>query len=419
MNTDPRRVATSRYLLDWILPALFALLVSGTIRFHSLEAAPTMARMVGNLLALAGAALLALLMLGRRMAVPRDIALPLLAFAAAAVVSVLGSGDSDASLLRLELYLAMGLFAVAVYLVYRDSNGLPLDGYLLAVGIVHVPFLLGAILWISALVPPFWQYGPRVADFAHVRQFGEFGFFAAASGTALGIVSRRLLVPSLLLGTAAVFGLVFTGCRGALLAWLLFLVLCCCLGRARLRAAALGGSTFAVAAVAVWYLDRSGLLPSPNIFGRLVTLAQASGEGFDSGRIALWLASLKQITVHPLFGSGPEGYWISGCCDRTLMQAHNFVLQFLLEFGVVGCGLVLLVAVRAVRRAGGLNGLRQLTCATSENRILGCLLVAYAAYSCIDQTMYHLVPLLHFALFAGLFGAGLLQASRAAAATPV
>ena len=53
MSTDPRMRSLDRYLLDWLAPALFALLVSVTIRFHSLAPMPTMPRMVGDLLALA------------------------------------------------------------------------------------------------------------------------------------------------------------------------------------------------------------------------------------------------------------------------------------------------------------------------------------------------------------------------------
>ncbi len=44
---------------------------------------------------------------------------------------------------------------------------------------------------------------------------------------------------------------------------------------------------------------------------------------------------------------------------------------------------------------------------------LACLLAAYFSYSLIDQTMYHLLPLLHFAMYSGLFVAGLAQARAA------
>ncbi len=191
MKADSRGVSYSKSLLDWLFPASFALLVSATIRFHSLSPAATMPRMVGSLLALAAVALLTLTAFGRRIAPPRDrVSLALaLALATAAMVSVLGSGGIDISLLRLGLYVAMVLLAVVFYLTYRDAGHVPLAGYFLAIGLVHLPFLLAAVFWVKSLTPPLSQYGPRLADFAHVRQFGEFAFFAAVSSTALGVVS--------------------------------------------------------------------------------------------------------------------------------------------------------------------------------------------------------------------------------------
>ena len=92
------------------------------------------------------------------------------------------------------------------------------------------------------------------------------------------------------------------------------------------------------------------------------------------------------------------------------MQAHDFVLQFLLEFGLVGCGIASVIGIRAIGRMGGLAGFGALVIATPSNRLLACLLLSFLAYSLIDQTMYHLLPLLFFSLFAGLFAAGLARA---------
>jgi O-antigen ligase len=413
MNTDFRGTAPGRYLLGWIIPALFALLVSATIRFHSLALVQTMPRIVGNLLAVAGVALLALMALGRRIVVPRDVVWLLLALGAAATVSVLGSGGADASLLRLELYLAMTLLAIAIYLTYRDAGILPVESFLLAIALVHLPFLLEAILWIRDLEgPPYWEFTYRLAGFSNVRQYAEFAFFAAVGATGLGLLSRRLVVPSFLLAFAAVFGVVFTGSRGAALSWLAFVLLACLFSRARLRAAVHGVLVMACAAGLVWYLDRPGLLQSPNLFAR-VAGAQQGAESLDSARVGVWLKSLDQILARPMFGSGPEGYWLSGCCDQRIMQAHNFVLQFLLEFGVVGCGIALFLLVRAARGLGGVPGTTKLVLATPANRVLACMLASFLAYSLIDQMLYHLVPLLLFALLAGLFSAGLAQARGA------
>lgn len=416
MNTDLRAKTPGTYVLGWLAPGLFALLVSATIRYHSLAPTVTMPRVVGNLLAMSTVILLLLLALGRRFAVTRTTGWLLLAFAASSTISILGSGDADISLLRLELYFAMVLLAFVVYLAYREAGDSSLQAYFLAIALVHLPFLFSAILWIKDSTPPFWQYGARIAQFSHVRQFGEVAFFAAASGAALGVVSRRLLIPSFLLAAAALFGIIMTGCRGALLSWVLFVVLLGCLSHARLRAVLIGFATLVCSAGLVWCLDHSGQFPSPNIFSRVAQLVQGVEEGGDNGRIRLWIGSIRQIAVHPWFGSGPEGYWLSGCCDRNVMQAHNFILQLLMEFGLVGCALLALLLARAIKRVGGLAAARSLLAASPGNRVLACLLVSYLAYSLIDQTTYHVLPLLHFALFAGLFAAGLARARGAATA---
>jgi O-antigen ligase len=409
--------ALHKYLLDLLAPASFALLVSATIRLHSMAPMQTLARTVTNLLAIAAVALLVLLARGSRLTVPKDVGLLLLAFAAAATVSVVGSGSIDISLLRLELYVAVVTLGIVIYLMYRDHVNLPLEAYLLAVAVVHIPFLVAVIVWVRDAGPPFWENNFRVPLFSNVRQFAEFGFLAAVSATGLCVLSRRLVVPSALLATAAVFGLILTGSRGAALGWILFVLLTCALSRARVRAAFHGLFVLAVAAALVWSLDRSGVLPSPNIFAR-VHAVQVGHENFDNSRISIWLMSLQQIATHPFFGSGPEGYWISGCCYTKIKQAHNFVLQFLLEFGVIGCGIVLLIAARTVKKMGGVAATVRLSLATPENRVLVCLLLSFLAYGLIDQMLYHLLPLVHFGLFAGLFAAGLARARAASLVSP-
>jgi O-antigen ligase len=396
-------------LLAWIFPGLFAVLVSATIRLHSLEPMRTLARTTTNLLAISAVALFLLLARGVRLTLGRDVAILLLAWAAAAAVSVLSSGSVDLSLLRLELYLSVALLGIVVYLVYRDQENLPLEAYFLAIAVVHLPFLLSAVFWIKADGPPFWSDGPRLAHFANYRQFAEFSFLAAVSATGLGILSRRLVVPSFLLSAAALFGIIMTASRGAALSWILFVLLACLLSQARVRAAIHGVLVLASAAGLVWYLDHTGRLLSPNVFARVAN-PQLGDASSDSARLEIWFLSLQQIAAHPLFGSGPEGYWLSGCCQRWVMQAHNFVLQFLLEFGLVGCTILLLIASRGVKGLGGLAAAARLALATPGNRVLVCVLVSFLAYSLIDQMMYHLLPLLHFALFAGLFAAGLMQA---------
>jgi hypothetical protein len=280
------QAAFRRHLLRLVLPALFALLVSATIRFHSLSPFETLPTVVGNLLALAAVALLFLMATGRRVKASSDVSLLLLAFAGSAAVSVLGAHGTDLSLVRLLLYVAIALLATAVYLAYRDADRIPLDSYFLAVALVHLPFLFAAILWVKELEPPFWQNGLRVADFANVRHFGYVGFLAAVCGTALGLLSRKHTVASFVLASAALFGVIMTGSRAGLLSWTLFALLACWLSQARLRAASQVLLVLATSAGLVWYLDHSGILPSPNLFDRVAAL-QAGTESFDASRLRI------------------------------------------------------------------------------------------------------------------------------------
>jgi O-antigen ligase len=419
MKTTTKQGSLEGYLLDWILPALFALLISATIRFHSLAPMPTMARTVGDLLAIAALGLFILMARGRRVVVARDVAALLLALAVSATVSVLGSGGIDYSWQRLELYLAMVLLGSALYVAYRDHAGLPVAAFLMSIALSHLPFLFAAILWIRESAPHFFVDSYRLAHFANVRQYAEFAFFAATGASGAGLLSRKLYLPAMLLAIAGVFGLIVTGSRGATLSWVFCMVLATSFSATRVRAAVHAVLVLSVAAGLVWYLDHSGILPSPNIFARVAS-EQAGHETFDNSRLALWRMSWHQVLVHPWFGSGPEGYWLSGCCNTRIMQAHNFVLQFLIEFGVVGCGIALVVLGRVVAGLGGPAAAVATALGTPANRVLSCMVAAFLLYSLIDQTMYHLVPLLLIAVTSGLLAAGMMQAraGRMAAAAP-
>jgi O-antigen ligase len=215
-----------------------------------------------------------------------------------------------------------------------------------------------------------------------------------------------------LLAAGALFGVILTGSRGALLSWVLFILLMCSFSNVRMRAAIHGFLALIASAGLVWYLHESGLLPSPNIFGRAGSMLRGE-EAFDSSRLVVWAESVRQIMARPVFGSGPEGYWLSGCCSPHILQAHNFVLQFLMEFGFVGCGIAVLLLARTVRALGGAFGVARRVMATPANRLLACMLGAFLAYGLIDQVMYHLLPLLHLALLVGLLAAGLARSDRA------
>jgi O-antigen ligase len=401
-----------------LAPCLFGLLAYAVIRLHSHAPASTLPMLAWWLLGL-GVGLFALLWLGgRRLSVSRPVGWLLLAITASMIASNVLLSDLFWSLPLLGVYVADVLLALAVYLMYRDERVIPLHAYCIVIGLVHVPYLVEAVLWVAHAGPDFFRKSMRIANFSHVRQFGEMGFVAAISGSALLVSSRRLGVLSFLLATGAVFGMVLTGSRGALLCWMLFVALLfACFPARRRRIASHAVVTLAGTAAVVGALHYSGLLVSPNIFVRIGTIVDGDA-GFDSGRLGLWLGALREIAARPLFGLGTEAYQLSGCCDRTLAQPHNFVLQLLMQFGIVGNALFLALGWRAIRYLGGTRALLVRARAAPEGAVLASMIVAYLAYGFIDGLLYHPAPLLHFALFCGLFAATLRPAPLSGSMAP-
>jgi O-antigen ligase len=402
-------IPIGQHLFDWLLPCAFGALISIVIRYHSWSPVATLPYVIGIQFGIAVAVFIAMTSQRYRLSVPRDVVLILLALAVSIAISTAGSADPMMSVTRLLHYISVVLLALAVYFLHRDIGRIPLAAYCLVIPVVHIPFLVEVMVWIRDAEPPFFQESARIANFVNVRQYGEFAFLAAVSSSALLVLSRKLGVVSFVLTCCAVFGIIATGCRGALLCWIGFVILLSCASEVRFRIALHALAALLVTSAAILYLHSSGLLETPNFFVR-----QGLDHGlnhFSSGRLDLWLESLRGIAVRPLFGFGAEGYWLSGCCNRSWLQPHNFVLQLLLDFGVVGCSILVLLSGYALKRLGGLRKLAVLVCCASPvNSVLACLLAAYLAYSLVDGVLYHPLPMMHFALFCGLFAAGLRRA---------
>jgi len=412
-------LAARELLLRWGLPGLFAVLISFTVRYHSWSPMTTLPYVTGAQLFISCMVFLAAWLQGRRLSIPSDVALILAALLVSIAISTIGSAQPVASLMRLQFYGSVVLLAVAVYLLHRDTQHIPLTAYCIAIASVHVPFLVEAVIWISQGEPPFFELSPRIANFVNVRQFGEFGFLAAVSASAMVVLSRRLAVASFALACCALFGIVAMGSRGALLSWAVFMVLLVWLAPRPLRTALHGFAAVFVTSAAVWYLNSSGLLETPNVFVRFEDQGFDRGlDYFGSGRLQVWGGTLQAIAASPLFGAGPDGYWLSGCCGRTLLQPHNVVLQLLLDIGLVGCSILLLLIGCAVRRLGPTRARVERVLASPTRVVLAGLLGSYLAYGLIDGLFYHPLPLMHFALFSGLMAASLSRHQSFANAIP-
>ncbi len=175
----------------------------------------------------------------------------------------------------------------------------------------------------------------------------------------------------------------FSGSRGGLLALVGAAVLCGVLGRLRLGSSFRLGPSLVVAAVVMALFAWFG---TDLIKDRLATLE--SGEAFES-RLPLWLRSLPIIPNFPIWGTG---YGTFGYIEPMYRpdapstvelepvwfdHAHNDYLEILVEGGVVGLGLVVLVLVAVFRR-----GYRALTL-NRDSRRAGLALGALFAFTAL------------------------------------
>jgi O-antigen ligase len=92
-----------------------------------------------------------------------------------------------------------------------------------------------------------------------------------------------------------------------------------------------------------------GVAAGAVVLGALVIPALASRVTLASPRWSTWDAALRIVAVHPLIGVGPGQLVLvwrdaSGVTHGTTL-VHNEWLQLLGELGVVGAGLVLVMAV--------------------------------------------------------------------------
>lgn len=168
----------------------------------------------------------------------------------------------------------------------------------------------------------------------------------------------------------------------------------------------------ALLAVATGYADL--------LFGQLQRTAQA-GDMATSGRLSVWADSIgvwlgSWDTV--LFGLGPDAMRLHVRAligFPPIIQAHNSVVQVLLEFGLIGFGFF--VALLAVIGRRVVRVLLDRS-APVEARAVAAILTAMFGYTLLDGILYHAIPLVFVMLLtAYLFSFDALPLPGAASAT--
>ncbi len=388
---------------EWLPPLVFASLAFLAIDNYGPSPAGYNRQVAGYVFIAAATLLAGATMSGRRLHVERSQLFWLSAFSVSLAVSLWGAPDRSLSLNRVHLYYAVLLLGIALHAWHAGSVKNVLGKYLLLVPLVHMVFLVYMVFWVVSL-----QYEPEVPatgapHYANIRHFAYHGFIAAAFATSLFVLTRRLRATAFVLTASALFGIILFGARGALVAWLVSVAAMLVLGTRRRLLLAFGSSALLLSAGLVYGLAATGLLRGPSLFHRL---EQGIGGAFRvADRLEIWVEAMSAILRRPVFGYGPEGYILSACCNREVAQPHNFILQFALEFGLLGSALFLGLCIAVWRKAvgpGALSAMRR-SIVSPERAVLASIVLAFLAYAMIDGLLYHAIALMHFSLVAALF----------------
>jgi O-antigen ligase len=209
---------------------------------------------------------------------------------------------------------------------------------------------VGGLVYVAALSyfaifvpkPVDFRWSERLPSATNIRQIGN-------------VVSLLALVPVTLLlfesnarkAALAWVGLIclltfvmWSGSRGALIS------LCVATGFAAWRtrpAISVVRQLFFVSA-AVIALVASVLIPVPDSSFGIIRMAESvSSSDLSSGRVQIWQNSVSAILNSPLFGHGAGTYRHNMALMNgvPLNHPHNFILQFVYDWGILGGGLLI------------------------------------------------------------------------------
>lgn len=366
-------------------------------------------QVAGYMLVVAAVLLLAGFLSSRRLELDRSTVRIGAALVASMAISTLSAPNMYVSINQLHLYFAAVVLGLGLYISQPPNARRAVGAFFAVVAIAHAYFLVQIFFWLLSVQEETTIPLHRMPHYANIRHFAYHGFIAAASATALFIMARRFEVTSLVLTSAALFGIVLLGARGALIAWLVCVSVLACFHKERARLVIFSLVAAAISVGLAYYLTSFGMVRAPTLLARVGGGTETAFHVAD--RLAIWADAIRAILDRPWFGYGPEGYIMSRCCNPHVAQPHNFVLQFLLEWGVIGTGLMLLAAWSMIRFFG--RGRVIVGALASDTGILGlvAVLLSFLAYATIDGLLYHAIPVVHFAVFVALFFAAVRPSS--------
>lgn len=247
--------------------------------------------------------------------------------------------------------LAVYTFAMARFMLRHNRLAAQLFS---AIGF-GVVLLITALLLVyvfhadSQYYAQYWWVNPPVG--MHIRIMGMMASVGVAASLIYIVLSAKQTKFVILCWTLLFFNwamVIWTGGRISILACTLFVLLTLILSKVWLKLSMQKVCLLAITLLAATVLaELLSIMPLNGLFRTLQGFSAlgeenllALSEELGSGRWQQWQAALTAVSQSPWFGLGPFGYYF---IDRptSAFHTHNFVVESLVEWGVVGTVLLM------------------------------------------------------------------------------
>ena len=132
---------------------------------------------------------------------------------------------------------------------------------------------------------------------------------------------------------------------------------------------------------------------------------------YTSDRINLWRYGYIIFLENPYFGQGPGGFAISSYNDfyakksfgdlifskslSTHSHPHNFIIQFMVEWGIIGTSLIFILLIML-----GINGLKYFFKFKNYNLLIsGLSIIGLTIHGLVDGALFHATFTFYFVIF--------------------
>lgn len=224
-------------------------------------------------------------------------------------------------------------------------------------------------------------------------------------GAMLYFDKKKQKIGSMIFGLLMLAGLMATGSRGALFAFIPVFITFLFVSKDIVREDKRNVVIFILLALGIFASSALGEAISQNLSFRFMQTVTMQSADITNNRLSLWLASWEIIKEHGVFGTGIGTYFLYFPefrlpTDRTgAYYAHNDPLQFWVELGILGpilfYAFVIAVTGRTIKAVkASINAQNKLMILTPFFAAAACVLHTHATFNFYNLSILFLVGFL-------------------------